>query len=414
MVEAQKIPAGYKMSELGVIPEDWEVRMLGDLGEPIIGLTYKPENIVPYGLFVLRSSNIKNSIINLKDSVYVDVEVKSRLLVEENDLLICVRNGSRRLIGKCALINKEAVGMTFGAFMSLYKSSFSRYIFQYFHSNQIKRQIEENMGATINQITNKNLNDFLIAIPNDVIEQESILGVLSDTDNLILTLEKLIDKKKKIKQGAIQQLLTGKKRLPGFSGEWEVKILGEIIEVYRGGSPRPIQDYITTKNDGVNWIKIGDVGLGAKYIESTEEKIRIEGIAYSRFVSSGDVLLSNSMSFGRPYILHTEGCIHDGWLVLKNFEASMTPDFLYYILSSNSIIDQYRSKAAGSGVLNLNKNLVSSVNLFIPSVSEQKAIAKVLSDMDSEIETLEKKLEKYKTIKQGMMQELLTGRIRLI
>src|SRR5690554_864133 len=189
--------------------------------------------------------------------------------------------------------------------------------------------------------------------------------------------------------------------------DWETKPLGKEINVFRGGSPRPIQEYITTAQNGVNWIKIGDVGVGAKYIDTTEEKIKPEGISRSRPVNAGDLLLSNSMSFGRPYILRTSGCIHDGWLVLQDYQKKFIKDYLYYILSSSLVIDQYFSKAAGSSVLNLNKELVSSVVLPIPLIPEQKAIATALSDIDNLINSLTKLIDKKKNIKRGAMQELL-------
>src|SRR5690554_4827414 len=120
------------------------------------------------------------------------------------------------------------------------------------------------------------------------------------------------------------------------------------------------------------------------------------------------------MSYGRPYILKIEGCIHDGWLVLQNYKESFNTEFLYYLLTSKYMLDQYKSKAAGSSVLNLNKELVASVEVLIPSLSEQERIATILSDMDAELEALEQQLDKARQIKQGMMQELLTGRVRLV
>jgi type I restriction enzyme S subunit len=195
--------------------------------------------------------------------------------------------------------------------------------------------------------------------------------------------------------------------------DWEAEAIEKEINVFRGGSPRPIQNYITTAQDGVNWIKIGDVGVGAKYIDNTEEKIKPEGISRSRMVTIGDLLLSNSMSFGRPYILRVSGCIHDGWLVLQDYQKTFAKDYLYYILSSELVINQYISKASGSSVLNLNKELVSSVILPVPPLSEQQAIAEALSDVDAVISSLTKLINKKKNIKQGAMQELLTGKKRL-
>jgi restriction endonuclease S subunit len=195
--------------------------------------------------------------------------------------------------------------------------------------------------------------------------------------------------------------------------DWDMAHLCEKIDVFRGGSPRPIQNYLTKSANGINWIKIGDVGIAAKYIDKTDEKIIPEGAFYSRSVSIGDFLLSNSMSFGRPYILRISGCIHDGWLVLQNYKTNFHPEYLYYILGSDIVLQQYISMASGSSVLNLNKELVSLVILPIPSLPEQTAIAEILSDVDVLIESLEKLIAKKKAIKQGAMQELPTGKRRL-
>ncbi|MDQ7961460.1 restriction endonuclease subunit S [Flavobacterium lindanitolerans] len=261
-------------------------------------------------------------------------------------------------------------------------------------------------GSTITHLYQKDFIHFNFILPS-LPEQKAIAEVLSGTDTWIESLEKLIVKKQLIKQGAMQKLLTPKE-------DWETKKLGEIINVFRGGSPRPIQNFITNTSNGINWIKIGDTSPKGKYINNTEEKIIPAGEKYSRLVNSGDFLLSNSMSFGRPYILKIDGCIHDGWLVLQNYHSHFETEFLYYLLTSKLIIDQYKSKAAGSGVLNLNKELVKSVYLQYPKIKEQTRIATILSDMDTEIENLEQKLTKAQQIKQGLMQELLTGRIRLV
>lgn len=196
-------------------------------------------------------------------------------------------------------------------------------------------------------------------------------------------------------------------------GEWSVSDFGSKVKIYQGGSPRPIQDYLTQAQDGINWIKIGDVREGDKYITSTEEKIISAGVARSRTVHAGDFILSNSMSFGRPYILNIDGCIHDGWLTIQEYEKTFSKNFLYYLLSSDSVYQQYISMAAGSSVKNLNKEKVSALVVAYPDIKEQERIADALSDIDSLIATLEKQISKKKAIKQGAMQELLTGKRRL-
>lgn len=198
-----------------------------------------------------------------------------------------------------------------------------------------------------------------------------------------------------------------------FPDDWEIIQLGTKASVLRGGSPRPIDSFLTNDPDGINWIKIGDVSVGAKYIKQTEEKIIPEGAARSRKVYAGDFLLSNSMSFGRPYILQIDGCIHDGWLVIQEYYDTFETDYLYYALNSGYVLEQYKSLAAGSSVLNLNKDIVKRVNVAVPSRSEQKRIAEALSGIDNMIATLDEAIEKKRHIKEGLMQNLLTGRARL-
>lgn len=196
--------------------------------------------------------------------------------------------------------------------------------------------------------------------------------------------------------------------------DWNIEKLGNSANIVRGGSPRPIESYLTTSADGINWIKIGDVAVGQKYIRHTAEKIIASGVNHSREVKVGDLLLSNSMSYGRPYILSIDGCIHDGWLAISSYEQHFDKEFLCYILASKYVERQYGELAAGTGVKNLNKTIVKQVKLAYPSdKKEQRAIANALSDIDALIEAKEALLEKKRAIKLGAMQELLTGKKRL-
>ena len=207
-------PKTTRQTELGEVPEDWDVVELGEVGEPIIGLTYSPNDIDDNGVLVLRSSNIQSNKLVFDDNVFVKMAMPERVIVKENDILICVRNGSRQLIGKCALITKEAEGFAFGAFMSVFRTPFAPFIFYAFQSDKIQNQIKEIMGATINQITNKDLREFKIAIPKSTAEQTAIAQLLSDMDAEIEALEGRLKKTQSLKQGMMQALLSGKIRLP--------------------------------------------------------------------------------------------------------------------------------------------------------------------------------------------------------
>ena len=173
---------------------------------------------------------------------------------------------------------------------------------------------------------------------------------------------------------------------------WAWCRLREIAFIERGGSPRPIGDFLTTKPDGINWIKIGDTKKGDKYIENVKEKIKPEGIKSSRMVHAGDFLLSNSMSFGRPYILKIDGCIHDGWLVFGNVEKCITSDYLFNLLTSPFIYESFELTAAGSTVKNLNKDRVKEVLFPLPPLSEQQRIVEAIEKSFEQLDKIEKSL----------------------
>ena len=173
---------------------------------------------------------------------------------------------------------------------------------------------------------------------------------------------------------------------------WCWQRLGDINDIARGGSPRPIKDYLTDDENGINWIKIGDTSKDEKYINSVKEKIRVEGVKKSRMVHKGDFLLTNSMSFGRPYILNVDGCIHDGWLVISPKGNAYIADFLYYLLSSTFAYDQFTEVASGGVVTNLNSDKVADTIFPLPPLAEQKrivdAIEKAFAKLDTIMESL--------------------------
>ncbi len=442
----------FKQTEVGMIPCDWEVKKLGDIAQYRRGSFPQP-----YGLPKWYDGKGAMPFVQVADvstdSFCLNSETKQQIstlaqpmsvFVPKNSVLVTLQGS----IGKVAITQYDSYVDRTLAIFKAYNLPMSSIYFSYQLSKKFAIEREKAPGGIIKTITKEAFSDFCLPLPPTIKEQQRIANALSDVDTLIANLEKLIAKKKNIKQGAMQQLLTGKKRLPGFGSDerqkechsersakreveessgykktelgmipsdWEFEIFGKLVSIYRGGSPRPIEAYITTNPSGINWIKIGDVEGGAKYITSTQERIIPEGKSRSREVHKGDFILSNSMSFGRPYILKVDGCIHDGWLTIQDYQDTFDTDFLYYMLSSEVVFNQYVSMAAGSSVQNLNKEKVATVKLFYPpSKTEQTAIANVLSDMDTEISALETKLAKYRTLKTGMMQQLLTGKIRLV
>lgn len=169
---------------------------------------------------------------------------------------------------------------------------------------------------------------------------------------------------------------------------WPRQALGNLFDIARGGSPRPIDAFITDAEDGINWIMIGDAAEGGKYITKTRKRIKPEGASRSRAVKPGDFLLTNSMSFGRPYIVQTTGCIHDGWLVLSPRTAEFEPDYFYTLLGSRSVFTEFERRAPGATVKNLNIDLVRGVTVPVAPMNKQKAFSRVVTAIERAIKPL--------------------------
>lgn len=408
------IETKFKQTEIGLIPEEWESYFIEDITNTASGGTpsrsvsqYFLGNIKWFTTSELNDCELNDSLEHISEDALKSSSCK---LFPSGTLLMAMYGAT---IGKLGILNDEAA--TNQACCAIFQSAIYETKFLYYWLlKERKNIITQGCGAGQPNISQSIIKKLLVPVP-PIQEQQHIVTALSDIDALISALNKKIEKKKLIKQGAMQQLLIGQKRLQGFSEPWVEKRLGEMCSIYRGGSPRPIENFITNDVNGINWIKIGDVEPSSKYIIKTAEKIRLEGESKSRKVYAGDFILSNSMSFGRPYILKIDGCIHDGWLVIQNYQEYFDLDYLYYLLGSEYVFEQYKKMAAGSSVQNLNKDKVSNVLVRMPlNKTEQTAIAEILSDMDNEIVELESKRTKYDSIKQGMMQQLLTGKIRLI
>lgn len=180
--------------------------------------------------------------------------------------------------------------------------------------------------------------------------------------------------------------------------------LGDVMSIQRGASPRPIQNYLTDDEYGIPWIKIGDVSIESKYITSTKERVTKEGAAKSRFLKRGSFILSNSMSFGRPYILEIDGCIHDGWISMCDFEKHLLPDFLYYLLRSSVVQDFWISKAnSGGAVTNLNSDIVRSTLIPVPPLPVQEEIVRVLDTFTELQAELQKRKQQYNFYRDNLL-----------
>ena len=195
-------------------------------------------------------------------------------------------------------------------------------------------------------------------------------------------------------------------RFPGFTEEWQEVQFCDVVNLYRGSSPRPIIEFITHSDEGVNWVKIGDMPTTGRLVTSTSERITLEGSKKSRKVSPGDLILSNSMTFGQPYVMAIEGYIHDGWFVLRDYEEKMDRDFLCNLLISPIIQKQYYRLAAGGVVQNISSDLVNQVRFSLPSIAEQLQISHLLNILDERIALQSKLIDHLKSLMDGIIDKV--------
>ena len=390
-----EVRKGYKKTEVGVIPEDWDCIEFGDcVISSRLGGNYA-NDVTPSQFPLIKMGNIGRGNIILEKIEYVKNEVpneKDRL--NYGDLLFNTRN-TLELVGKVAIWKNELPKAYYNSnllhfvFDESYVAS-SFFINYMFNSKLIIDKLKEIATGTtsVAAIYSRDLYKIIIPIP-PLSEQQAIAAALSDVDNLISSLTKLINKKINIKQGVMQELLTGRKRLNGFTGKWKEVRLGDILEVCHGKSQHDIVD-----NNG-------------KYpILATSGEIgRTDIFIYNK----PSVLIGRKGTIDKPQYMDLPFWTIDTLFYTKIHEDHY-PKYLYYLFCT---IDWLLYNEA-SGVPSLSARTIEMVEIKIPQYREQTAIANILSDMDAEIEALEQKLSKYKAIKQGMMHELLTGRIRLI
>ena len=266
-------------------------------------------------------------------------------------------------------------------------------------------------GSAQPQITRQSLSPIIFRYPPLPIQQKIVVklnAIFSEIDKAVAAADANAKNVEALFQSQLGEIIAGE-------DDWSLYALREVCDIARGGSPRPIDKFITELEDGINWVKISDATRSKKYIYETRQKIKKEGISRSRFVNDGDFLLSNSMSFGRPYIMRTTGCIHDGWLVLSKYQKHLDIDFFYYLLSSSVIVGQFENLAKGSTVRNLNIELVSRVRIKIPSIQKQKMIVTKLNQISTEIDNLKKFYQKkeiqLKLLKQSILKKAFNGEL---
>lgn len=434
---AGNIPPGYKQTEVGVIPEDWDVVTTLDACSKIQDGTHFSPQISGNDYLYITSKNIRFGYLDISTASRIDTAqhqvIYRRCDVKKGDLLLTKDGAST---GNAALntLDEEFSLLSSVAFLRFHQSKYcAAYFLQQILTSSGQHQIQDAMaGNAITRLTLEKIRKLRFPVPPTLAEQEAIAEALSDTDALIESLEQLIAKKRQIKQGAMQELLTGKRRLPGFEikqgykhtevgvipEDWEVHTLGEIGK-FKNGLNKDSQAF----GHGSPFVNLMDV-FGVNSIASKEQLGLVECTSFEQCIYDlrcGDVIFVRSSvkpsGVGLTVVVENDldGTVYSGFLIRFRDDGFIDTSFKKYCFYEEGFRKAVIGNSSVSANTNINQDSLKRLSIPLPPTkNEQEAIASIISDMDSEITVLEEKLAKARQIKQGMMQELLTGKIRLI
>ena len=406
------------MSEVAQVPQlrfpefsgEWEDGKLGNYGNLINGLTYSPDNIVDDGLLVLRSSNVQNGQIYLNDNVYVNLDVDDAALTREDDILICVRNGSKRLIGKSTIINKNLPKSTHGAFMTVFRGESNKFISHWFHSSIYYKEVHKNLGATINSINGSNLKKFKTIFPLKP-EQQKIAAFLTAVDNKIEQLSKKQALLGSWKKGLMQQIFSQAIRFKADDGSafpvWEEKNIVELAKTSIGLVTSMTPYYV---DKGVPLIRNNDIFQNKI---RKEKLIRLDyefdQLNKNRRLFTNDIVTVHTGNIGASAVIDEElnGC--QGFATLntriKN-QNEISSSFLCWYYNSTRNIKYALSMATGDGRSNYNLKDFNKATIPVPSLPEQTKIAAFLTAADNKIEQVGKQFDESKQFKKALLQQM--------
>ena len=394
--------------------DPWEQRKLGELCTISKGHGYSKADIrdagTPLILYGRLYTQYESRIENVDTFA---VEQEGSLLSKGNEVIVPASGETAEDIAVASSVRRS--GIIFGGDLNVV-TPVSKLDPDYIalaityskaHDDLAKRA----QGKSVVHVHGNDIAEVEIPYPSES-EQKRISTVVLGLDSLITLHQRKYDKLCTVKKSMLDKMFPKpgetepEIRFEGFTDPWEQRKFSDLVLIERGGSPRPIDAYITEDPAGLNWVKIGDAPSMGRYITSTSEKIKPEGLSKTRQVYPGDLVLSNSMSFGRPYIMAVEGCIHDGWLLIRDTQNQFDPVFLCHMLGTPQMLDQYRMFASGSTVNNLNKELVGNAMVPLPNRDEQVKIGKYLDELDSLITLHQRKLELLKNMKKSLLDKM--------
>lgn len=423
------VKKGYKQTELGVIPEKWTVSTIGaiaDVKTGPFGSALHANDYVQDGTPIITVEHLGETGLTRQNLPKVSAEDRRRLSaysMQEGDIVFS-RVGS---VDRNAYVTAAENGWLFsGRILRLRAKSeelSTRYLGYYFKAEETKERVRGvAVGQTMASLNTKLMNAFKAVLPT-VEEQKNIAALLSNMDTLISTLEKQISKKKAIKQGAMLELLTGKRRLPGFEGEWEAFVFGDLFDFIPNNAFTRAQMDVSGRVKNIHYgdilTKYGAyISAGSKDIPYIAKEIDLNRFAEKCYLQSGDLVIADTAedeTVGKALeVINVERPVLAGQhTLLCRPKVRFAEKFLGYYLNAACYHDQMLPYIVGTKVSSVSKASIAQTKLVVPKYEEQQAISSILADMDDEITELEQKLAKYRQVKQGMMQQLLTGKIRL-
>lgn len=388
---------------------EWVEKPLNHEVELFSGLTYSPKDIRKEGVFVIRSSNVKNGQIVQADNVYVNPEVVNCSNVQKGDIIVVVRNGSRSLIGKHAQVHSLMNDTVIGAFMTGIRAGHPEFINALFDTAKFTAQVEKNLGATINQITNGAFNSMVFMFPEEQ-EKNAIGTYFQKLDNLINQHQQKHAKLSNIKKAMLEKMFpkpgktTPEIRFKGFSGEWEEKELGtDVAEIIGGGTPSTsISEFW---NGDIDWYSPTEIGDNV-YAEGSQKKITALGLINSsaKILPAGNtVLFTSRAGIGHLAILARPGATNQGFqsfVVKEGFSP-------YFIYSAGKQIKEYALKhASGSTFLEISGKQLGRMKMLIPCEKEQAAIGNYFQKLDSLLSQHQQQITKLNNIKQACLRKM--------
>lgn len=429
--KSMKKPSGIEW--IGEIPEEWQVIRLKYIGESIIGLTYSPNEITTEGgILVLRSSNIQEKKLCFDDNVYVDKDIPQRLIVKSGDIVICSRNGSSDLIGKCTIVDKENEGCTFGAFMTVFRSKYNRFIEYVFNSTIFEYQKSSFLTTTVNQLTIGNLNNFIIALP-PLPMQQTIINYL---DKKCSEIDKVIEDKQKQnvllkdhRKAVIYEAVTGKLAIKNdnlvtqssdiewigdIPKSWKIKKLKYVCEIDK----HKLSDK-TDSDFSFNYIDISSVteygGIGeTEYMQFEESPSRARMI-----VNRNDIIVSTVRTYLKAIAQVSED---DKYIASTGFAVLSPKDcidskYAFYQVTSEYFVQEVVARSQGVSYPAITSTALSNIKFIVPPLPIQQDIAEYLdqkcAEIDRVVENNNSIIDNLKEYRQSVICEVVTGKITI-